>query len=95
MGRVDVDTHGDEAGGLGVQVRGDGTEGLREHAGGASVEQPERLAVPVDRHGRDHPVGTCLCHPDTEPVVQQAVATRLRVGRRALLRHVISLKELS
>src|SRR3712207_3626295 len=55
-----------------AQRRGPGADRLHQRAGGAAVEQAERLLVALDRHGRDHVVGVEVGDADAELVVQRA-----------------------
>ncbi len=45
-----------------VDLRGEGRGGLGERGGGAAVEDPGRLGVPLDGHGDDGPGGGVLEH---------------------------------
>jgi hypothetical protein len=60
-----------------VEHRADRAERLGQDRGGAAVQEPVRLAVPLDRHPRDHPVRGGLEHVDAHAVAQFAGGEQL------------------
>src|SRR3712207_5385615 len=79
---VELDAHRPPLGAH-PEDRRPGADRLDERAGGAAVQQAERLRVPLDRHRGDEPVGVVVDDLDAELGVQRAQGTgRCPVGGR-------------
>src|SRR3712207_6817780 len=78
---VELDAHRPPLGAH-PEDRRPGADRLDERAGGAAVQQAERLGVALDRHRGDQPVGVVVDDLDAELGVQRAEPTGRCPGRR-------------
>ena len=85
MGCVDINADADHALG-GEIVRVNRTERLAQHGVCASVHQPKRLCVALDRHRRDDALGAALGHENAH-----ALGKRTASGAVQKLEGVLSL----
>lgn len=89
MGRVDVDAYSNLLG-PGMQRGPDRAEAFGQHTRGATMQQPKRLLIALDRHGADDSMRVRLEHFDAQPLMDRH-AERTRVGPFSFLAsHLIS-----